>query len=53
MALDQLMRFTDGDDTGYGIFEILAGGEGPARYPNWPKMDMSTFRQEARRKPKD
>ncbi|MDG2029153.1 MAG: hypothetical protein P8J50_18815 [Acidimicrobiales bacterium] len=52
MSIDQLMRFEmNGDDSttmvGHGIFEILSGGEGHSRYPNWPKMDMSKFRQHA------
>jgi len=47
-SADQLMRFQLGDETGYGIFEILSGGDGYARYPNWPAMDMTPFRQDAR-----
>lgn len=34
--------------SGHGIFEIRTDGRGPARYPNWPTMDMSAFRQKAR-----
>jgi hypothetical protein len=44
---DQLMRFTQDGDEGWGIFEILSGGLGYARYPNWPPMDMSQFGQPA------
>lgn len=50
MSIDQLMRFQVGDDEGWGIFEILSGGPGYARYPNWPPMDMSAFRQKASRR---
>ncbi|BBY20228.1 hypothetical protein MSTO_04330 [Mycobacterium stomatepiae] len=46
MALDQLMRFKLDGDTGWGIFELLMGGECYARYPNWTAMDMSAFTQE-------
>jgi hypothetical protein len=46
MALDQLMRFELDGDTGWGIFELLMGGQGYARYPNWAAMDMSAFTQE-------
>src|ERR1700742_2273551 len=35
MALDQLMHF-----------ELLMGGQGYARYPNWAAMDMSAFTQD-------
>ena len=47
MSIDQLMRFDLDGMEGCGIFEILSGGDGHARYPNWPKMDMSMFRQDA------
>ncbi|CDO89051.1 hypothetical protein AWC29_21475 [Mycobacterium triplex] len=47
MALDQLMRFDlGGGDTGWGIFELLMGGQGYTRYPNWAAMDMSAFTQD-------
>lgn len=46
MALDQLMRFELGGDTGWGIFELLLGGQGYLRYPNWTAMDMSAFTQD-------
>ena len=45
MSLDQVMRFELDGMTGHGIFEILSGGNGYDRYPNWPVMDMSRFRQ--------
>jgi hypothetical protein len=48
MSLDQLMHFDLDGMPGFGIFEILTGGIGPARYPNWPPMDMTPFRQPAR-----
>ena len=48
MSIDQLMRFDLDGMPGHGIFEILAGGRGPARYPNWPPMDMTPFRQQAK-----
>jgi hypothetical protein len=48
MAIDQLMRCEYDGMVGHGIFEILTGGEGYARYPNWPKMDMAQFRQHAK-----
>ena len=47
MSLDQLMRFEFDGMEGRGIFEILSGGDGHARYPNWPPMDMTKFRQPA------
>jgi hypothetical protein len=46
MALDQLMRFERDGDTGWGIFELLLGGQGYRRYPNWTAMDMSAFTQD-------
>lgn len=46
MALDQLMRFDFDGDTGWGIFELLMGGRGYRRYPNWTAMDMSAFTQD-------
>ena len=46
MALDQLMRFELDGDTGWGIFELLLGGQGYRRYPNWAAMDMSAFTQD-------
>ena len=46
MALDQLMRFELDGDTGWGIFELLFGGQGYRRYPNWTAMDMSAFTQD-------
>jgi hypothetical protein len=50
MALDQLMRFQldsdSGPATGWGIFELLLGGRGYSRYPNWAAMDMSAFTQD-------
>lgn len=48
MAIDQLMRFDLDGMTGHGIFEVLSGGDGYARYPNWPVMDMTPFRQAAK-----
>ena len=48
MSIDQLMRFEYEGRSGHGIFEILTGGKGPAKYPNWPAMDMSAFRQKAK-----
>ncbi|MEZ5165006.1 MAG: hypothetical protein R2695_00445 [Acidimicrobiales bacterium] len=47
MSIDQLMRFETDGMVGHGIFEILSGGAGHGRYPNWPVMDMSKFRQHA------
>lgn len=46
MALDQPMRFEVGGQTGWGIFELLLGGQGYRRYPNWTAMDMSAFTQD-------
>jgi hypothetical protein len=46
MAMDQLMRFQLDGDTGWGIFEILMGGQRYSRYPNWTAMDMSAFTQD-------
>lgn len=46
MALDQLMRFDSAGDTGWGIFELLMGGDGYQRYPNWKALDMSSFTQD-------
>ncbi|PRC43185.1 hypothetical protein C6A85_000000106650 [Mycobacterium sp. ITM-2017-0098] len=46
MALDQLMRFERDGRTGWGIFELLMGGSGYQRYPNWAAMDMSAFTQD-------
>lgn len=46
MALDQLMRFDMDGQTGWGIFELLMGGQGYRRYPNWAAMDMSAFTQD-------
>ena len=46
MALDQLMRFNLDGDIGWGIFELLLGGQGYRRYPNWAVMDMSAFTQD-------
>ena len=45
MSIDQLMRFDWEGRTGHGVFEILTGSDSIARYPNWPPMDMTTFRQ--------
>jgi hypothetical protein len=45
MSIDQLMHFECDGMAGHGIFEILSGGAGPAKYPNWPVMDMTAFRQ--------
>ena len=54
MAMDQLMRFQLDGDTGWGIFELLMGGQSYSRYPNWAAMDMSAFTQEkAHRRPVD
>jgi hypothetical protein len=39
------MHFECDGMAGHGIFEILSGGAGPAKYPNWPVMDMTAFRQ--------
>ena len=46
MALDQLMRFQLDGDIGWGIFELLLGGQGYRRYTNWAVMDMSAFTQD-------
>ncbi len=54
--LDRLARWPlyeipEADDAvdGWGIFEILSGGEGYARYlPNGPVMDLAPFRQSAK-----
>lgn len=46
MALDQLMRFSHDGQTGWGVFELLMGGRGYRRYPNWAAMDMSAFTQD-------
>lgn len=46
MALDQLMRFEMDGDIGWGVFELLLGGQGYRRYPNWAAMDMSAFTQD-------
>ncbi|TVY00855.1 hypothetical protein FPV58_15195 [Mycolicibacterium porcinum] len=46
MALDQLMRFESNGDAGWGIFEILMGGQGYRRYPNWTALDMESFTQD-------
>jgi hypothetical protein len=48
LSLDHLMRFEYEGRSGLGIFEILTGGKASAKYPNWPPMDMSRFRQPAR-----
>ncbi len=48
LSIDQLMRFDYDGRSGFGIFETLTGGKSLARYPNWPPMDMSKFRQPAR-----
>ncbi|MGE2733380.1 DUF7064 domain-containing protein [Mycolicibacterium vaccae] len=45
MAMDQLMQFAYDGNRGQGVFEILSGGAGYRRYPNWPAMDMSSFTQ--------
>jgi hypothetical protein len=52
MAIDQLMHFDLDGLPGHGIFEILSGGQGYTRYPNWPAMDMTPFRQAAAKPPK-
>jgi hypothetical protein len=46
MALDQLMRFERDGQKGWGVFELLMGGQGYRRYPNWAAMDMSAFTQD-------
>lgn len=46
MAMDQLMRFDLDGQTGWGVFELLSGGTGYRRYPNWAAMDMSAFTQD-------
>ena len=46
MAMDQLMRFELDGQSGWGIFELLLGGQGHRRYPNWTAMDMSAFTQD-------
>ena len=46
MAVDQLMRFEFNGETGWGIFELLMGGDGYPRYGNWKPMDMSAFKQD-------
>ena len=43
MALDQLMQFSYDGHTGWGIFELLVGGQAYPRYPNWKPMDMSVL----------
>jgi len=48
MAVDQLMRFDFEGRTGWGIFEILMGGDAYLRYPNWRPMDMKKFKQDRR-----
>jgi hypothetical protein len=53
VSLDQLMRFDLDGQSGLGIFEILTGSDSSAKYPNWPPMDMTPFRQHARVKPAD
>lgn len=56
MAVDQLMRFSYEGHEGQGIFELLLGGQGYQRYPNWTAMDMSAFTQDktpAQRLPAD
>jgi hypothetical protein len=40
------MRFDFDGRIGWGIFEILMGGNAYPRYPNWKPMDMSSFRQD-------
>ncbi len=45
ISLDQLMRFELDGNVGWGIFELLVGGQGYPRYPTWPAMDMSAFQQ--------
>lgn len=45
MALDQLMQFSYDGQHGQGVFELLMGGVGYQRYPNWRAMDMSSFTQ--------
>ena len=47
MSIDQLMAFELDGRHGHGIFEILTGSNSYARYPNWPPMDMTPFRQDA------
>jgi hypothetical protein len=42
------MRFDFDGQIGWGIFEILMGGDAYPRYPNWRPMDMSKFKQERR-----
>jgi hypothetical protein len=49
VSFDQLMRFEHAGDAGWGIFEILTGGRSHSRYPNLPAMDVSAFRQQARK----
>ncbi len=46
MAIDQLMRFDFDGRIGWGIFEILMGGNAYPRYPNWRPMDMASFTQD-------
>ena len=46
MAIDQLMRFDLEGRTGWGIFEILMGGDAYPRYPNWRPLDMSKYKQD-------
>lgn len=50
MSIDQLMRFDWDGQIGHGVFEILTGSDSYPRYPNWPPMDMSAFRQPARKR---
>jgi hypothetical protein len=52
VSVDQLMRFDLGGDVGWGIFELLFGGDGYPRYPNWAPMDMTPFAQRATRQPR-
>jgi hypothetical protein len=40
------MRFEFNGETGWGIFELLMGGDGYPRYGNWKPMDMSAFKQD-------
>lgn len=46
MAIDQLMQFDYNGHEGQGILELLLGGNGYQRYPNWTAMDMSAFTQD-------
>jgi hypothetical protein len=41
ISVDQMLRFEHDGATGAGVFEILAAGEGPDRYPNWAPREVA------------